>query len=123
MSLSDLKKSNKDNGKKKKFTVDEFIADADNYAKGKPEIVSSITNNTQAVKDAIALVKAPKSKAKAKRFRHATFTFNDKTFEQLNQLAKTSKLAKSHILRILISHLAEQDQEAQLQALLGSQVD
>ena len=48
MSLTDLKKSasrgKKDNRKvsnDKSFTVDDFIEDADNYAKGVPQIVSS----------------------------------------------------------------------------------
>ena len=40
MSLSDLKKGNQKKVKKKDFTVDEFIADATNYAKGKPKVVS-----------------------------------------------------------------------------------
>ena len=42
MSLIDLKKGNKSKGKKKKFTVDEFISDADNYAKGKPKVVNNV---------------------------------------------------------------------------------
>ena len=40
MSLTDLKKSSDGKGNKKKFTVDEFISDSENYAKGAPELVS-----------------------------------------------------------------------------------
>ena len=127
MSLSDLKKSNKDSGKKKKFTVDEFIEDAENYAKGKPKIVVvHEEKNKLAVQETIKETKKRKAKVKAKAkklFRHATFTFNDKTFEQLNELSKNSKLAKSHILRILIANLAEEDKDEQLKALLASKVD
>lgn len=115
MSLTDLKKSNSGNGKKKKFTIDEFINDAENYAKGAPKIVS-------------AKASAPKNKkqkkvASKKLFKHATFTFNDKTFEELNELAASSKLAKSHILRILIAQLYGLDKEAQLAILLKSEVE
>lgn len=121
MSLTDLKKSNKDNGKKKNFTVDEFIADAENYAQGKPKIVSSSQDTSQAVQEAVSAAK--KEKSKKKRFRHATFTFNDKTFEQLNKLSKNSKLAKSHILRILIDQLSEEDKKGQLAILQGSEIE
>lgn len=128
MSLTDLKKSNKNSHKKKSFTVDEFIDDAENYAKGTPEIVTSGKENQVAVKAAIAssskkTKKVTKKSSSKKLFRHATFTFNEKTFEQLNKLADDSKLAKSHILRILIAELAEQDKEAQLTKLLASNIE
>ena len=42
MSLTDLKKGKGDKAKKKKFTIDEFISDAENYAKGTPKIVSEL---------------------------------------------------------------------------------
>ena len=45
MSLRDLKKSKDGPKKKKQFTVDEFIADAENYAQGQPKIVSENTMN------------------------------------------------------------------------------
>lgn len=121
MSLIDLKKSNTNQGKKKAFTVDEFIEDADNYAKGTPQIVSAKDDNSLAVKKAINLSK--KQKVSTKRFKHATFTFNQQTFAQLNALSANSGLAKSHILRILIAQLTEQDKEQQVKTLLGSQTD
>lgn len=121
MSLSDLKKSKKNNGNKKDFTVDEFINDAENYANGKPQIVGNKQQNSVAVAEAVTLAK--KQKAKKKLFRHATFTFNEQTFIELNELAKSTKLAKSHILRILIAQLSEQDKDAQLNILLRSKVD
>lgn len=127
MSLIDLKRSNKNHGKKKSFTVDEFIEDAENYAQGKPEIVSSGHDNASAVKQALLMAQKEKQKQekqdKKKRYRHATFTFNDKTVKQLNELAKSSNLAKSHILRILIDQLSEKDDLEQLQVLLQSKVE
>ncbi|MFT6208993.1 MAG: hypothetical protein ACJA0T_002918 [Colwellia sp.] len=41
MSLTDLKKTIKAKKKKREFTVDEFIADAENYALAHPEIVNN----------------------------------------------------------------------------------
>ncbi len=65
MSLADLKKSNSNNGKKKKFTVDEFIDDAENYAKGMPEIVTTGKDNKLAVQKAVGLAKKAKAEKKA----------------------------------------------------------
>jgi len=132
MSLSDLKKSKDGNNKRRKFTVDEFISDAENYAKGAPEIVSSDINNqlnlTQAIiaaKQHVADKKANKdSKPSTKKtFRHATFTLSEEAINQLSELAIETKLAKSHILRILIDELCNKDQQAKLHKLLGSKID
>jgi len=131
MSLSDLKKSTDGQPKKRKFTVDEFISDAENYAKGIPEIVSSEINNqlnlTQAVIAAqqyVADKKSVQESEKSKKpFRHATFTLSEDAIEQLSELAIDAKLAKSHILRILIDELCNKDQQEKLHKLLGSKID
>lgn len=136
MSLSDLKKSTEGSKKKKKFTIDEFISDAENYAKGAPLIVSNETksnmNLTQAVLAAQQYVvdkkKAQIERAKNKEkdnkpFRHATFTLSEDAINQLQDLAIDTKLAKSHILRILIDELCSKDQQAKLHKLLGSKID
>lgn len=134
MSLSDLKKSKDGKAKKRQFTVDEFISDAENYAKGAPEIVSSDINNqlnlTQAVIAAqqyVADKKNRKQKASTtdnkKSFRHATFTLSEEAIKQLSELSIESKLAKSHILRILIDELCNKDQQKKLHQLLGSKID
>lgn len=134
MSLSDLKKSKDGKAKKRQFTVDEFISDAENYAKGAPKIVSSDINNqlnlTQAVIAAqqyVADKKNRKQKASTtdnkKSFRHATFTLSEEAIKQLSELSIESKLAKSHILRILIDELCNKDQQKKLHQLLGSKID
>ncbi|XPF92974.1 hypothetical protein ACM9HF_13175 [Colwellia sp. RE-S-Sl-9] len=134
MSLSDLKKSKDGNTKKRQFTVDEFISDAENYAKGAPEIVSSDINNqlnlTQAVLAAqqyVADKKAQQEQAAAnqtkKPFRHATFTLSEEAITQLSELAIETKLAKSHILRILIDELCNKAQQEKIHKLLGSKID
>ena len=131
MSLSDLKKSKDGQTRKRKFTVDEFISDAENYAKGSPEIVSSDIKNklnlTQAVIAAQQYVAERKTQEKTnkntkKPFRHATFTLSEDAIEQLSELAIDAKLAKSHILRILIDELCNKDQQEKLHKLLGSKI-
>jgi len=132
MSLTDLKKSTDGRGKKRKFTVDEFISDADNYAKGAPEIVSGVNYNelnlTQAVLATKQYVKQKTENVDSERkenkpFRHATFTLSEEAIDQLQDLAIDTKLAKSHILRILIDELCNKDQQAKLHKLLGSKID
>ncbi len=132
MSLTDLKKSkdrqdSKENVKEH-FTVDEFIADADNYAKGSPQIVSNThhgkMNLKQAIHDAKLLIERKKlSSEKHKPFRRATFTLSENTIEQLKELSEDTDLAKSHIIRILIDELSNKEQEDQIKKLFESDVD
>lgn len=131
MSLSDLKKnkdrSNSKENVKEQFTIDEFIADADNYAKGSPQIVSNENhgkmNLKQAIYDAKQLIEQKKTvKMQGKPFRRATFTLSENTIEQLQQLSEQADLAKSHILRILIDELSNKEQEEQIKKLFESDV-
>lgn len=127
MSLTDLKKSKDGPKRKKQFTVDEFISDAENYAQGKPKIVSS-EQKELSLQDAILAAKEhQKNKQENKaeggrRFRHATFTLSEAAIEQLQELAVDSQLAKSHIIRILIDELCNQDQKEKLTKLLASKI-
>ena len=131
MSLSDLKKSKDGKSRKKAFTVDEFIADAENYAKGAPEIVSGDSKQTLDLKEALAAAKQfevkqraeRRSKSDEKKFRHATFTLSEQAIEQLQELAKDSNLAKSKIIRILIDELCNEEQHEKLAKLLDSKID
>jgi len=132
MSLTDLKR-NKDrpNSKenvKEQFTIDEFIADADNYAKGSPQIVSNENhgkmNLKQAIHDAKLLIERKKAaEGKGKPFRRATFTLSENTIEQLKTLSEGTDLAKSHIIRILIDELSNKEQNDQIKKLFESDVD
>ncbi len=127
MSLRDLKKSKDGPQKKKQFTVDEFIADAENYAQGKPTIVSrehdelSLQQAILAAKEHVER-KENSTTEEARRFRHATFTLSEAAIEQLQELAIDSKLAKSHIIRILIDELCNKDQKEKLTKLLASKI-
>ena len=131
MSLTDLKKS-KDRGNskenvKEQFTIDEFIADADNYAKGSPQIVSNENhgkmNLKQAIHDAKQLIERRKAANLQERpFRRATFTLSENTIEQLQKLSEGADLAKSHIIRILVDELSSKEQEDQIKKLFESDV-
>ncbi|MBD1388991.1 replication protein RepA [Neiella sp. HB171785] len=86
MSLADLK--NKGGKKpKKQVSVDEFIDDAKAYAVGK----SNLGAHNKA--------SAPTRK---RNFKNATFTLSPANIEHLNELAASSGLAKSKLIRILI---------------------
>ena len=127
MSLRDLKKSKDSPKKRKKFTVDEFIADAENYAKGKAKIVSreddelSLQQAVLAAKEHVARKEANSAEG-GRRFRPATFTLSEAAIEQLQKLALDTQLAKSHIIRILIDELCNQDQKEKLRKLLDSKI-
>ncbi len=130
MSLTDLKKSMDGRKKKKAFTVDEFIGDADNYAKGAPEIVSGERKQPLSLKEALVAAKQFEVKKRSERrkskdnkpFRHATFTLSEEAIEQLQELAVDSNLAKSHIIRILIDELCNKEQKDKLTKLLDSKI-
>lgn len=145
MSLTDLKKGAKSKKQKKNFTIDEFISDAEDYAKGKPQIVSELThdeqknkkiNLKQAISEAQRYVKMTEVEHKQaaevkagvrekvdKPFRRATFTLSEEAIYQLRHLSEGTDLAKSHILRILIDELCNKEQTEQLKKLLQSKVD
>lgn len=133
MSLSDLKKNHASTAKKKTFTVDEFIDDAENYAQGSPEIVSGDKNHSMTLEEAINAAKeidqAKRSTESgnhtnnsAKPYRHATFTLSEEAITQLNAIATESKLAKSHIIRILILEFCNTEQKEKLSHLLDSNI-
>ena len=126
MSLSDLKNKKQGKPKKRSFTVDEFIADAENYALGHPEIVNSTETKNVCLEQAIIAAKEQLTSKKAKGhkpFRHATFTLSEQAIEQLQHLAKDTKLAKSHIIRILINELCDKEQHDKLKKLLDSGIN
>ncbi|QDE30852.1 MULTISPECIES: replication protein RepA [Shewanella] len=102
MSLTDLKrKKRKDT--QVKVSVDDFIEDANNYAFGigtshdQPDITSTAQEFLSGL-----------DKKSTKIYRHATFTLTEKSISQLDEIAKTSKVAKSKILRILIDQFYQQ---------------
>ncbi len=131
MSLTDLKKTKDSSVRKKKFTIDEFIADAENYAKGMPEIVSGDIDCKLNLKQAILETKrfidgeelSHEKQGNKKPFRRATFTLSEDAISQLQDLSLNTDLAKSHIIRILIDELCVKEQYDQLKKLLQSKIN
>jgi hypothetical protein len=124
MSLSDLKKGNQKKVKQKDFTVDEFIADATNYAKGKPKVVSHKADTLEQMQLKRAKEKNIEDKDKGNKnqsapFRRSTFTLSEEVIEQLQKLSGETKLAKSHIIRILIRATTTSEQADLLQKLIN----
>ena len=137
MSFPDLKKNTDGKKDKKAFTIDEFIADAENYAEGRPEIVSESShedsahklNLQQAINEARRYVemteiehKEADTRKNDKPFRRATFTLSEDAIDQLQHLSQGTDLAKSHILRILIDELCNKEQNERLKNLLQSKI-
>jgi len=132
MSLIDLKKGNGSKKKKKVFTIDEFIADAENYAQGAPQIVGGDAKNKLSLKQAILEAKRLFEIKEAQKkddsdhyngpFRRATFTLSEDAISQLKELSVGTDLAKSHIIRILIDELCNKEQHEQLKKLLESKI-
>ncbi len=129
MSLTDLKKNQHARSKKKKMTVDQFIAEAENYAKGRAETSNSTEYNhlnlALDMDQALLLTKQhleQKQQAQHTPFRRATFTLSEQAIAQLTELSQGSDLAKSHIIRILINELCNEQQRDRLQKLFRSPI-
>ena len=101
MALTDLKR-NSTRSNKRAFTVEEFIADAENYAMGVPKIVS--VRLAPEEDSANLLSQGP--------MRHATFTLSAEAIEALNNLSKETGVSKSKLIRQLILSVNEQNQSA-----------
>ncbi|QIR14251.1 ribbon-helix-helix domain-containing protein [Shewanella aestuarii] len=97
MSLTDLKRK-KPKQIRKAVSVDDFIEDANNYAFGKQTVVGESPQMQQSTQDFLQGL----DKKSTKIYRHATFTLTEKSIAQLNELSKTTQIAKSKLLRMLI---------------------
>jgi hypothetical protein len=107
MILTDLKRK-KTKDTRVKVSVDDFIEDANNYAlglgasHGQPVITSTTQDFLKGL-----------DKKSTKIYRHATFTLTEKSISQLDEIAKSNKVAKSKILRILIDDFYQQSNTKQ----------
>lgn len=97
MSLLNLRKESTPS-KAVKCTVDEFIDNAQNYARG----FDHVPNTTDREVVSATQVQPPKLP-----FRKATFTLSEPCIESLTQLAQEAGCAKSHLIRMLIHQLEE----------------
>ena len=112
MSLTDLKRK-APKGTRKKVSVDDFIEDANNYALGK-------TSDQVAPRQTTAQFLKGLDKKSTKIYRHATFTLTEKSIAQLDEIVKSTNVAKSKIIRILIDEFYQQHDTDQLTRLSKS---
>lgn len=96
MVLTDLKK-NSTRSTKRALTVDEFIADAENYAMGQSQLKQPVAVDTPAAQSQLAAERGP--------MRHATFTLSQQAIDALNALSQQTGLPKSKLVRQLILQL------------------
>lgn len=102
MSLSDLRKKPA-SPKPLPCNVDEFIENAQNYAKGLDNVVRLRP-----------LECSPPPNESKLPFRKATFTLSEACIEALGNLSDETGLSKSHLIRLLITQM-EQSREADKQ--------
>lgn len=107
MSLLSLKKS-APSASPQVMSLDAFIDDALHYAAG---------NFTVKAKMYSGLVNAPDRKqltqddAKQEHKRHATFSLDIKTIEQLTALSQETGISRSRLIRILVDEQSQRDCE------------
>jgi len=107
MSLTDLKRK-KPKVDRSKISVEDFIADANNYAAGKPSLL---------VSEQLKKQKRGLDKQSTKTYRHATFTLTESSIAQLDKIAKGSGIAKSRLVRILIKEFSSKSEAEQTRIL------
>ncbi|MCZ4337096.1 replication protein RepA [Shewanella colwelliana] len=114
MSLTDLKRRKPK--PRKKLSVEEFIEDANNYAFGQPSLAKK-TRKKKPTHESMEL-----KKQSTKIYRHATFTLTEQSIEQLNELAKTANVAKSRLIRMMITDFATKDKN-ELASIIENSLD
>ncbi|MCL1075194.1 replication protein RepA [Shewanella dokdonensis] len=101
MSLTDLKRKQQKQ-KPKHVSIEDFIEDATNYAAGKPSRLQQ---------------GARQKKSASHTFRHATFSLSEASIRQLDDVAQSTGIAKSRLLRMFIHYYCDLSDDEQ-QALL-----
>jgi hypothetical protein len=98
MGLADLKSASKPRSKPRLISIDDFINGAEYYAKGLPEITSSIES-----------VRLKENKSTS-HYSACTFTLNQSSKDLLTNYAQQHGIAKSKIIRILLRNLSSMDE-------------
>jgi hypothetical protein len=93
MSLADLKKK-QSKVKSKILSVDDFIEDAQAYARGE-SILDKIHHNKK--------LKLRVKRNKSTRAKHATFSLSENCIVQLAELAQETGINKSKLIRMLVN--------------------
>lgn len=93
MSLSDLKKK-QPKVKNKMLSVDDFIDDAQAYARGE-SILDKLHHNKK--------IKLRVKRNKSTRVKRATFSLSENCIVQLTELAQETGINKSKLIRMLVN--------------------
>lgn len=117
MALADLKKTCGSQFKPRVVGLDDFIEDANHYARGLPSSTSNSTSNGMSNSTVCHLQTVPGLALKRQGMKRATFTLTESVQQELAQLSAETGIAKSKLLRILVRHVTELDEKHQ-QALL-----
>ncbi len=107
MALSDLKKKHALHHQKR-FTIDEFIEDAELYARGTPKVVSLERSLTPTWASDLSGLDERRGQT---NFHKATFTLTRSIIEELNDMMQDDGLNKSHLVRLFTRYFATLTQE------------
>lgn len=104
MGLADLKKKHNLHHQKK-FTIDEFIEDADFYAKGKPKVVSLELNlHREEALTALAFIESGNYLKPS--YKKATFSLSTAAIDELGSLTQQDGMNKSLLLRLFTHYFS-----------------
>ena len=104
MGLADLKKKHNLHHQKK-FTIDEFIEDADFYAKGKPKVVS-LELNLHREEALTALAFIENGEHLKPSYKKATFSLSTTAIDELGSLTQQDGMNKSLLLRLFTHYFS-----------------
>ena len=104
MGLADLKKKHNLHHQKK-FTIDEFIEDADFYAKGKPKVVSlELSLHRDEALTALAFIE--RGEHLKPSYKKATFSLSTAAIDELGNLTQQDGMNKSLLLRLFTHYFS-----------------
>ncbi|HGY1014170.1 TPA: CopG family transcriptional regulator [Aeromonas salmonicida subsp. smithia] len=104
MGLTDLKKKHNLHHQKK-FTIDEFIEDADFYAKGKPKVVSlELSLHRDEALTALAFIE--RGEHLKPSYKKATFSLSTAAIDELGNLTQQDGMNKSLLLRLFTHYFS-----------------
>lgn len=104
MGLADLKKKHNLHHQKK-FTIDEFIEDADFYAKGKPKVVSlELSLHRDEALTALAFIE--RGEHLKPSYKKATFSLSTAAIDELGNLTQQDDMNKSLLLRLFTHYFS-----------------
>ena len=104
MGLADLKKKHNLHHQKK-FTIDEFIEDADFYAKGKPKVVSlELSLHRDEALTALACIE--RGEHLKPSYKKATFSLSTAAIDELGNLTQQDGMNKSLLFRLFTHYFS-----------------